>query len=40
LEIYTVELYRQVRLACADGMSKRASARHFKERLKNLPFLA
>src|SRR6056297_3545822 len=29
LEIYTVELYRKVRLACADGMSKRAAARHF-----------
>ena len=28
-EIYTVELYRKVRLACADGMSKRAAARHF-----------
>jgi hypothetical protein len=27
LEIYTVELYRRVRLACADGMSKRAAAR-------------
>ncbi len=25
----TVELYRKVRLACADGMSKRAAARHF-----------
>jgi len=24
-----VELYRKVRLACADGMSKRAAARHF-----------
>jgi transposase len=29
LEIYTVELYRKVRLACADGMSARAAARHF-----------
>ena len=29
LEIYSVELYRKVRLACADGMSKRAAARHF-----------
>jgi transposase len=29
VEIYTVELYRKVRLACADGMSKRAAARHF-----------
>ena len=29
LEVYTVELYRTVRLACADGMSKRATARHF-----------
>ena len=28
-EIYTVELYRKGRLACADGMSKRAAARHF-----------
>ena len=28
-EIYTVELYRKVRLACAGGMSKRAAARHF-----------
>ena len=27
--IYTVELYRKVRQAYADGMSKRASARHF-----------
>ena len=27
--IYTVELYRKVRLALADGMSKRAAARHF-----------
>ena len=27
--MYTVELYRKVRLACADGMSKRAAARHF-----------
>ena len=24
-----MELYRKVRLACADGMSKRAAARHF-----------
>ena len=29
VEIYTVELYRKVRLACADGMSARAAARHF-----------
>ena len=29
MEIYTVELYLKVRLACADGMSKRAAARHF-----------
>jgi len=29
LEIYTAELYLKVRLACADGMSKRAAARHF-----------
>jgi len=29
LEIYTVELYRKDREACADGMSKRAAARHF-----------
>ena len=29
LEIYTVELYLKVRLACAEGMSKRAAARHF-----------
>ena len=29
MEIYTVELYRKVRLACADGMSKRAAAAHF-----------
>jgi hypothetical protein len=29
LEVYTVEFYRKVRLACADGMSKRAAARHF-----------
>ena len=28
-EIYTVEPYRKVRLACAAGMSKRAAARHF-----------
>ena len=28
-EIYTVELYLKVRLACADGMSQRAAARHF-----------
>lgn len=28
-EIYTVELYRKVRLACADGMSRRQAARHF-----------
>ncbi len=27
--MYTVELYRKVRLACADGMSERAAARHF-----------
>ncbi len=29
MEIYTVELYRKVRLASADGMSKRAAAAHF-----------
>jgi len=29
LEIYTVELYRKVRLACADGITKRAAERHF-----------
>ena len=29
LEIYSVELYLKVRLACADDMSKRAAARHF-----------
>ena len=29
LGIYTVELYRKVRLDCADGMSKRAAARQF-----------
>jgi len=29
LGIYTVELYRKVRLACADGMGKRAAVRHF-----------
>jgi len=28
LEIYTVELCRKVRPACADGMGKRAAARH------------
>jgi hypothetical protein len=27
--IFTVELYRKVRLACRDGMSERAAARHF-----------
>jgi len=27
--IYSVELYLQVRLACADGMSQRAAAKHF-----------
>jgi transposase len=27
--MYTVELYLKIRLACADGMSKRAAARHF-----------
>ena len=26
---YTVELYRKVRLACREGMSERAAARHF-----------
>ena len=30
MEIYTVEFYREVRLACADGMSKCAAAHHFK----------
>jgi transposase len=29
VEIYTVELYRKVRLACANGMSRRAAAAHF-----------
>jgi len=29
VEIYTLELYRKVRLPCADGRSKRAAARHF-----------
>jgi len=29
LEIDTAELYRKVRLACADGRGKRAAARHF-----------
>ena len=28
--IHTVELYRKVRLACRDGMSERAAARHFE----------
>ena len=27
--IHTVELYRKVRLACREGMSERAAARHF-----------
>ena len=27
--MHTVELYRKVRLACRDGMSGRAAARHF-----------
>lgn len=27
--IYSVELYLQVRLACADGMSQRAAAKRF-----------
>ena len=27
--MHTVELYRKVRLACRDGMSVRAAARHF-----------
>ena len=27
--IYTVQPYRKVRLACVDGISKRAAARHF-----------
>ena len=27
--MHTVELYRKVRLACRDGMSERAAARHF-----------
>ena len=30
--MHTVELYRKVRLACRDGMSERAAARHFVER--------
>ena len=29
MEIDTAELYRKVRLACADGRGKRAAARHF-----------
>jgi hypothetical protein len=31
LEIYTVEIYRKVRPACADGLTKRAAARHFNQ---------
>ena len=27
--IFTVDLYRKVRLACAEGMSQREAARHF-----------
>ena len=27
--MHTVDLYRKVRLACRDGMSERAAARHF-----------
>jgi predicted DNA-binding protein (UPF0251 family) len=27
--IITVDLYRKVRLACAEGMSQREAARHF-----------
>ena len=27
--MHTVELYRKVRLACRDGVSERAAARHF-----------
>jgi transposase len=27
--IFTVELYRKIRLACRDGMSERGAARHF-----------
>ena len=27
--MFTVELYRKVRLACADGMSQREASRHF-----------
>ena len=29
VEVYTVELYRKVCLACADGMSNHAAAAHF-----------
>ena len=29
LEIFTVEMYREVRLACANGMSERQAAREF-----------
>lgn len=29
LGVFTVEMYRKIRLACQDGMSQRAAARHF-----------
>ena len=29
LGIYTVDLYRKVRLACSEGMSQRQAAKHF-----------
>jgi transposase len=29
LEIYTLDLYLKVRLACAGGMSQREAAKHF-----------
>ena len=34
-EIYAVELYRKVRLACADRMSRRQATRHFNLSCKN-----
>ena len=41
--MHTVELYRKVRLACRDGMSERAAARHFgisRESVKKMEPLA
>ena len=38
--MHTVELYRKVRLACRDGMSERAAARHFgisRDSVKKMP---